>query len=139
MAHYFNSKKINVVMARTFNLLGKEISEKLFIGRLYKQIAEYKEKKINKIKLGNLDNKRDYIKIEDAVKKYELIMNKGGSGEIYNVGSGKSISIKDLLSGILKENNLSMDNVEISNFDCRFDVKDIYAGINKLNKLENLV
>ncbi|MBM3713821.1 MAG: NAD-dependent epimerase/dehydratase family protein, partial [Actinobacteria bacterium] len=62
MTYYFNSKKINVVMVRTFNLIGKEIHKKLFIGSLFKQISEYKEKKINKIIVGNLDNKRDYIK-----------------------------------------------------------------------------
>lgn len=139
MTYYFNSKKINVVMVRTFNLIGKEIHKKLFIGSLFKQISEYKEKKINKIIVGNLDNKRDYIKIEDAVKKYEIIMENGKPGEIYNVGSGKSICIKELLLSVLGENNLSMNDVEIGNFDSRYDVKDIYADISKIKNLENLL
>lgn len=139
MTYYFNSKKINVVMVRTFNLIGKEIHKKLFIGSLFKQISEYKEKKINKIIVGNLDNKRDYIKIEDAVKKYEIVMENGKPGEIYNVGSGKSICIKELLLSVLGENNLSMNDVEIGNFDSRYDVKDIYADISKIKNLENLL
>jgi len=139
MTYYFNSKKINVVMVRTFNLIGKEIHKKLFIGSLFKQISEYKEKKINKIIVGNLDNKRDYIKIEDAVKKYEIVMENGKPGEIYNVGSGKSICIKELLLSVLGENNLSMNDVEVRNFDSRYDVKDIYADISKIKNLENLL
>jgi len=120
-------------------LLGKEIHKKLFIGSLFKQISEYKEKKINKIIVGNLDNKRDYIKIEDAVKKYEIVMENGKPGEIYNVGSGKSICIKELLLSVLGENNLSMNDVEVRNFDSRYDVKDIYADISKIKNLENLL
>jgi len=138
MAYYFNSKKVNVVMARTFNLLSGEVSEKLFIGRLFKQIHEYKEKKISKIIVGNLENKRDYIKIDDAVEKYKIIMDRGEPGEVYNVGSGQSVSTKELLLSILEENNLSMDDVEIRNPDNRYDVKNIFADLNKINKLEYL-
>lgn len=57
-------------MARTFNLLGKNMSDKIFIGKLYRQIDEFKRGALNKIILGNLDNKRDYISIEDAIKIY---------------------------------------------------------------------
>ncbi len=70
MNFYYKIKNINVVMARTFNLRSSNISEKLFIGRLYKQIDEYKKGVITKISLGNLQNKRDYIDIDEAVMRY---------------------------------------------------------------------
>jgi nucleoside-diphosphate-sugar epimerase len=75
-------------MALTLNLLKINIIDKVFIGRLYKQIKEYKLEAVSKIILGNMSNKRDYIPIDDAVKKYILIMERGTSGEVYNVGSG---------------------------------------------------
>jgi len=88
--------------------------------------------------LGNLDNKRDYILIEDAVKKYVLIMESGKTGECYNVGSGKSLRISDILDGILKENDLDMNCVSINNLDNRIDIKDIYADVKKVRQLEYL-
>jgi len=138
MKFYHRTKNINVVMARTFNLISSNMSEKLFIGRLYKQIDEYKKGVIEKISLGNLQNKRDYIDIDEAVKKYSIIMEKGFSGEVYNVGSGKSITISELLEDVLKRNDLTMDCVGKNNFDNRFDIKDVYADVDKLYSLEEL-
>ena len=135
MKYYFQSKRTDVVMARTFNLLGNNLSDHLFIGRLYKQISDYKEGKISEIILRNIDNKRDYIDIKKAVAAYSIIMNRGIAGEVYNVGSGISIKISDLLNNILHENGLTMDIVKITESDDRFDVKDIRANINKLKKI----
>lgn len=137
MKFYTTIHNMDIVMARTFNLFGNGISNKLFIGHLYEQIAEYKKRNIPKIILGNLRNKRDYIKIDDAVRYYEIIMNYGVSGEIYNVGSGRSIRIYDLLQGILKENKLSMDIVEekIGQDINKIDISDIYADITRISLL----
>ncbi|MEW6068862.1 MAG: GDP-mannose 4,6-dehydratase [Nitrospirota bacterium] len=137
MQYYHNVHNTDIVMARTFNIMGKGISNRLFIGRIYEQIDEYKKGNIPKIILGNLQNNRDYIDIKEAVKDYKLIMEYGVAGEIYNVGSGKSIKIYDLLNKILNENYLSMDVVEEKHTDHlnKLDIKDIYADITKLSSL----
>lgn len=135
MRFYFEKFNVNVVMARTFNLLSKNMSEKLFVGRVYRLIEEYKSNKIDFITLGNLQNKRDYIDTEKAVEMYKKIMDKGVAGEIYNVGSGNSIKIEDLLKNILLQNDLSMDIVKTEHFDNRFDIKNIYADISKVKIL----
>jgi len=137
--HYFSIYNLDIVMARTFNLFGNGISDRLFIGKVYDQINKYKKGNISKITLGNLDNKRDYIAAEDACKYYAMIMNYGVSGEIYNVGSGRSTKIYDLLQMILKENKLSMDivNTNADNNLNKIDISDIYADIKKLLNLSN--
>lgn len=141
MRFYFSIHNMDIVMARTFNLCGKGISNKLFIGKVYEQIDAYKKKKISSILLGNLDNKRDYIDVMDAVEYYEMIMNHGVSGEIYNVGSGRPIRIRDLLQNILKENALSMDVIETrqTNNPNKLDIREIYADIRKLLDLKKQV
>lgn len=137
MNYYYFTHKLDIVMARTFNLMGRGISNKLFIGRVYEQIEEYKKGNISKISLGNLQNKRDYIDIQESIRYYRLIMNNGISGEVYNVGSGKSIKIYNLLQEILKEHNLTIDIVEenIINKPERFDIKNIYADTRKILKI----
>jgi GDP-4-dehydro-6-deoxy-D-mannose reductase len=137
MQYYHNVHNMDIVMARTFNIMGKGISNKLFIGRLYEQLDEYKRGNISEILMGNLQNKRDYIDIKKAVRDYRLIMEYGLSGEVYNVGSGKSIKIYDLLDKILKDNKLSMNIVKERPTEKlnKLDIKDIYADISKLSSL----
>lgn len=128
----------DVVMARVFNLFGKGISERLFVGRVYRQIADVKEGRSHKITVGNLESRRDYIDVNRAVRYYELIMNKGISGEIYNVGTGCSIKMRDLLRNMLIENQLSMSMVEETVYTTKnkLDIPDIVADISKLKSLE---
>jgi len=135
MKFYCQVHNLDIVMARTFNLLGKNISAQLFVGRIYQQIEEYKIGKIDKIILGDLQSKRDYIEIQDAVEYYEKIMNYGEAGEVYNVGKGSSIRLSDLLEKILVENDLSTDIVEIrlrSHIN-KINTNDIFANLSKTN------
>jgi GDP-4-dehydro-6-deoxy-D-mannose reductase len=138
---YSFSRHIDVVMARTFNLMGKGMSNKLFIGRLYEQIDEYKKGNVSRIRMGNLRNKRDYIGIEDAIQYYEMIMQHGKAGEIYNVGSGTSIRMLDVLENILKNNDVPLDIFDQTGSDSqsKIDIDDIYADLTKISELKKTV
>lgn len=139
MRYYCLVHKMDLLMARTFNLFGKEMSNRLFIGRVYDQVTKYKRGEISKITVRNLLSKRDYIDVSEAIKYYELIMNHGKTSEVYNVGSGKSTMIRDLLKEIFDEFQIEVDSLEVkaeSNND-KIDITDIYADIKKLKKLEN--
>ncbi len=135
--YYVAVHKINIVMARPFNLLGRGISPRLFVGHVYEQIEAYRGGRINKICVGNLDSRRDYIPVEEAVRAYVLIMERGATGEIYNVGSGASVKIGSLLERLLKENGLGMDAVEqhLPSPGGKLDVSDLYADLTKLRAL----
>lgn len=135
MKYYVQARGIDAVMARPFNLLSPHMSDRLFVGRLYRQIRQYREGAIDKIVLGNLDSRRDYIRIEEAVKAYAVILGRGRSGEVYNVGSGFSVRIFDLLQQILQENGLGMEVVQSVDRQSGAEVSDIYADIAKLKQL----
>ena len=137
MKFYCARHNLDIVMARPFNLYGNGISSRLFIGRLAEQIEAYRAGGISKVVVGYLDNKRDYVPIEVAVRAYALIMERGRSGEVYNVGTGASIRIRDLLRSILEAEGLSMSIVQEQESRCenRFDIKDLVADIAKLRGL----
>jgi len=137
MQFYHCFYNVDLVMARPFNLLGRGAPGNLFVGRVYEQIEALQAGRITKIVVGKLENRRDYISIEEAVRYYALIMQRGKSGEIYNVGSGTSIPIRELLKRILEENGLSMAIVEERNAELphKFDIKDLVADIGKLKTL----
>jgi dTDP-glucose 4,6-dehydratase len=57
----------------------------------------------NKIPIyGNGLNKRDWLSVEDHCRGIELVMNKGKSGEIYNIGGGTELTNLDLAKIIIR-------------------------------------
>jgi GDP-4-dehydro-6-deoxy-D-mannose reductase len=136
MDYYVNSFDLDVVMARPFNLYGKGISEKLFIGKVYSEIKNLKSGLNEKISLGNLNSERDYISIEETVRHYVRIMKCGQKGEVYNVGTGKPIKTGDILKRILKEEGVDAGAVISNQRDAQANDSDkIYANISKLKGL----
>jgi GDP-4-dehydro-6-deoxy-D-mannose reductase len=136
MDYYVNVHSLNIVMARPFNLYGKGISERLFIGKVYQGIEKIKKGLSNEISLGNLDSERDYISVTDAVQHFVKIMKKGNKGEVYNVACGFPTKTETILRHILKQENIDFNVVKSNTRPAQANDSDIiYADINKLKKL----
>ncbi|MCI4445280.1 MAG: GDP-mannose 4,6-dehydratase [Candidatus Aminicenantes bacterium] len=88
---YFKSYGLKIIRARLFSAIGPRQPEYYFASSLAKQIAEIEKKKKEPILYaGNLENKRDYTDVRDAVRGLWLISEKGEEGEAYNLGSGQA-------------------------------------------------
>jgi len=135
---YLNKYGLEVMVARTFNLLGENMSARLFTGRVEQQIRDVLAGKADRITVGSLDAKRDYIDIDSACAMYLTIATKGQPGEIYNVGSGTAISMRQLLDIMLKTAELDMSIVdEVPDKQTSNEVSIIYADISKVAALKN--
>lgn len=99
---YSHSQNVKAIIVRTFNTVGPNHAPIFVVPSFAKQIAEI-EKGIKEpvLRVGNLEAKRDFTDVRDAMRAYELIMQKGIPGEAYNVGSGKSHKIKEILDILL--------------------------------------
>jgi len=86
-------RKMKVMVARTFNLIGPGTPLSLVPGALCAQFLNGEAE----VKVGNLKPERDFIDIRDAVAAYWTICEKGTPGNIYNVSTGKTASIKTLV------------------------------------------
>lgn len=53
------------------------------------------------IGVGNISAVRDFTDVRDVVRAYYSLLEKGVSGEVYNVCSGNSLSIEELLKKML--------------------------------------
>ena len=51
--------------------------------------------------MGNLDVRRDFVDVRDAVRAYWLAGERGAPGEVYNVASGQARAIRDVLDHLL--------------------------------------
>jgi GDP-4-dehydro-6-deoxy-D-mannose reductase len=84
---------MKVMVARTFNLIGPGVPQTLAPGAFCAQFTNGQ----TEVKVGNLKPQRDFIDIRDAVVAYWAICEKGTPGNIYNVCTGKTASIRTLV------------------------------------------
>lgn len=99
---YFLSYGISVVRVRPFNHIGPRQVPLFVVPSFAKRIAEI-EKGLTKptLKVGNLDTYRDFTDVRDMVIAYELILEKGTLGDVYNIGFGKDYKISDILEKLI--------------------------------------
>lgn len=108
---YALSYGLDVVRARPFNHIGPGQAPVFVVSSFAKQIAEIeKGEKEPLLLVGNLETKRDFTDVRDIVSAYALLMEKGVSGEVYNIGSGKSYKISDVLDKLL---SLATKQIEV--------------------------
>jgi len=120
---YFKNYNLNIIRVRPFNHIGIRQSPEFVCSSFAKQIAEIeKGLKDPIIKLGNLEAKRDFTDVRDMVKAYWLAVQKGESGDVYNICSGKTVSIKEILDKLL---SMSKKNIRIKQDPKRLRSSDI--------------
>jgi len=99
---YRVERGMNVLVARTFNLLGPGMPRRLFAGSLATQIATAERGGSREIKVGRLDSSRDYVDVRDAVKAYVSLATRPGLLEtVYNICAGVSHSSRELALAML--------------------------------------
>lgn len=99
---YFLAHKLKIIRVRPFNHIGPGQSPNFVVSSFAKKIVEIEKGKREKVlPTGNLSSKRDFTDVRDTVKAYTLLMEKGQDGEVYNIGSGKSHEISEILNLLL--------------------------------------
>lgn len=138
LAYLHASRGTDVVVARIFNLIGPHLSERLFVGRLHKQIDELRRGERTQIEVGPLSAIRDYLPIDDAVTQLLAIAEYGTAGRVYHVASGKPVTMRELLVRELAAHGLHESIVvEGAGLTNRrgYDVPAIYADIARTTEL----
>ncbi|MBE0544975.1 MAG: GDP-mannose 4,6-dehydratase [Verrucomicrobia bacterium] len=103
LAHqYFRSYGIPCVRARAFNHDGPRRGEVFVTSAFARQVAEIEAGASEPVILvGNLKARRDYTDVRDIVRGYWLLLEKGAPGEVYNLCSGHSHAIQEILDFFL--------------------------------------
>ena len=131
-ALYYMRKGLKINIARTFNVVGAGAPVALSIGNFVNQVERLANGEV--IHVGNLNSKRDFLDVNDVVDAYWKIILEGKPNEIYNVCSGESLLMKDVLDRIIKASGKKI-TVEIDpSFVKSNDVLDSYGDNTKLKK-----
>ncbi|MCP5104735.1 MAG: NAD-dependent epimerase/dehydratase family protein [bacterium] len=99
---YAQSKKMDIIKLRSFNFTGPGQERKFVASDFSHQIAEIeKGKREPVIRVGNLAAVRDISDVRDITRYLTVIAEEGERGGIYNLCSGNTYSIRELLDILL--------------------------------------
>ena len=131
---YYINLGFEVIIARPFNHIGPGQDSGFIVPDIAKQIIEIEKNGDNKLSTGNLSAQRDYTDVRDIARAYRLLIERGIKGEIYNVCSGKPISGKEIVRGLLKYSpkkiTTSVDPSKLRPIDTPL----VYGSYEKINK-----
>ena len=122
---YYKAFNLPVKIIRPFNTYGPRQSLRAIIPTIISQsILEKKQ-----INVGNISPSRDFLHVNDTCNAFlQIYKNKDLYGKIVNVGSGKEISIKNLIEKIISKS--SSKKIEIKK-----DKKRVRPKKSEVNKL----
>jgi GDP-4-dehydro-6-deoxy-D-mannose reductase len=128
---YSNNYDIPITIIRPFNVYGPGQSSNFLVPHLISQLKLGKE-----IRVKDLAPKRDYVYINDLISAIIKAVKIDLGYEIFNIGSGKSYSVKEIIS-IVQEIYGSSLPVFSEESERKSEIMDTIADISKANKLLN--
>lgn len=132
---FAHSYKMDIVMVRPFNHIGERQGLGFVVSDFASQIAAIEKGRQDILRVGNLSAIRDFSDVKDVVAGYQLLMERGKSGEVYNIGSGVGHSIKELLDWMI---TAATTNIEVETDQTKFrplDIESVIADNSKIRAL----
>lgn len=127
---YANSYDLDITVLRLFSVYGPYSPKHLVINKIISQTM-----KSNKLKLGNLKPKRDFIFILDVISAIELMIKNTKNFNIFNIGSGKNFSILQICKKLEKISGKKLEILPTKKFIRTNEIPKIQADISKIKKL----
>lgn len=101
-AEFARRNTVEIVRTRTFPHTGKRRGAVFAESSFARQIAEIElERAAPVIHVGNLGAIRDFSDVREVIQAYLLLLDRGESGAVYNVCSGKGVAMRDILGALV--------------------------------------
>lgn len=109
VVHRYRNSNIDYVIARSYNHTGPRRPATYFEAGIAEKyaVAKLSAKSIVNLKVGNIENIRDFSDVRDVVEKYILLACQGKNGEAYNVCSGIGICLREIITIMEDITNIS--------------------------------
>ena len=113
LKNYCNKKSISLNICRIFNLYGEK-NEFSVIEKL--KAAKHNNQKVIIFNRGL--SYRDYIHVDDVVKIYSVILEKVSGSNLFDIGTGKGISISEIIKKLkINKKNITYKKKDINEVD----------------------
>jgi GDP-4-dehydro-6-deoxy-D-mannose reductase len=132
---YYYSYQLEIVVARPFNHIGEGQTDAFVVPAFAKQIVAVERGQQTEVRVGNLEKKRDFLDVQDVVAAYYLLMQHGVVGEVYNIASGTSISVRSMLTALTDQAECAIPIVQDESRLRVVDTDSITGDASKLRAL----
>jgi GDP-4-dehydro-6-deoxy-D-mannose reductase len=92
---------LDVVIARAFNTIGPNQSERFVIASMAYQLARIAGGAEPQMYVGSLSSARDFLDVRDVVEAYLALARRGEGAQVYNVCTGRAVTIRDALRELI--------------------------------------
>jgi nucleoside-diphosphate-sugar epimerase len=125
---YSKNYNIEIVIFRLFNAYGPGQSNNFLIPTIIEQTLSNKQEKLF---INDLAPKRDFVYIDDIVRALIASINK--KGDTYNISSGISYSVKEIIDIVFKLTGIKKEIIE-QNKIRKNEINDLYGNYDKIKK-----
>lgn len=130
---YAKAYGLNIIIGRLFNDVGARQTENFVLSSICKQVIKIKKGLQDPIiNVGNINSARDFIDVRDTVKAIYSLLEFGKPSEIYNIASGKSFTIRELIEKVKSISKIDFDIVIDSKKIRLNDIPIIQGDITKI-------
>jgi len=123
---YTNEFGVETKIVRPFNVYGSGQRADFLIPGIVAQALDGEV-----IRVKDLRPRRDYVYVTDMVEALGAILDKGRAGEVYNVGSGNSSSVAEVVEEVQKLLG-SAKSVMVDEQPRKNEIPDVIADITKI-------
>ena len=129
------SSGMDVIRVRPFNHSGPGQADRFVLSSLARQVARIEQgHQPPVLRVGNLDVARDFLHVDDVVRAYELLMEKGETGQVYNVCSGVSHSVRSILNVLRERARTTIDLETDPERVRRVDIPDVRGSRERITR-----
>lgn len=90
------------VVVRSFNLVGAGQGPHFALPSFARQLAAIARRETPAVlRVGNLSARRDFVHVGDGAAGYRLVAERGEPGQVYNLASGRAVSIRQALDRLM--------------------------------------
>ncbi|TWT40919.1 GDP-6-deoxy-D-mannose reductase [Phycisphaerae bacterium RAS1] len=106
---------LDVMIGRPFSYTGPNQSASFFFGSVATKLAHW-DQSINgdELRLPDLNCRRDVLHVDDVVSAYETLLKNGQPNQAYNVCSGQSTAVRDIVQWMVSATGRSIRIAEQS-------------------------
>jgi GDP-4-dehydro-6-deoxy-D-mannose reductase len=134
---YVNGYGQKIILTRSFNHLGPGQKEIFAVSSFAKQLVLAKRKGLGQaaITAGDISIVRDFLDVRDVVRAYHLLLRKGENGAVYNICSGRGVSIKEVINRLAQLVGIKV-TIKVNKALIRPNDNEIIIGSNQKIKRE---
>jgi GDP-4-dehydro-6-deoxy-D-mannose reductase len=129
------SFRMDALVTRAFNHIGPGQDRRFAAASFALRLAEIAAGGDPLLPVGNLAAERDFLDVRDVVAAYVLLLEGAGRpGEVYNIASGRAVTMKELLRQLVM---LARVGVEIRDDPARQRPSDVPRLVGDASKLRH--